>query len=93
MVELARAVVDRPRVLLLDEPTSGLEESEVENLAIRGPEAVPGRGLRDRVVEHDVGFVMRECHRVIVLNLGGVIADGTPEVVRVDEAVPAAYLG
>ena len=45
------------------------------------------------LVEHDVGFVMRECDRVIVLNLGSVIADGVPDVVRANEAVRAAYLG
>jgi branched-chain amino acid transport system ATP-binding protein len=93
MVELARAVVDRPKVLLLDEPTSGLEESEVENLA-----AVVRRLCQEDecavvLVEHDVGFVMRECHRVVVLNLGCVIANDVPEVVRADAAVRAAYLG
>ncbi|HEY6623233.1 MAG TPA: ABC transporter ATP-binding protein [Acidimicrobiales bacterium] len=93
MVELARAVVDRPRVLLLDEPTSGLEESEVENLAVVVRRLCQEEGCAIVLVEHDVGFVMRECHRVIVLNLGGVIADGTPEVVRADEAVRSAYLG
>jgi branched-chain amino acid transport system ATP-binding protein len=93
MVELARAMVDHPRVLLLDEPTSGLEEAESENLA------VVIRRLRDEeecavvLVEHDVGFVMRECTRVIVLELGAVIADDVPDVVRADSAVRKAYLG
>lgn len=93
MVELARAVVDRPRVLLLDEPTSGLEESEAENLATVMRRLCAEEGCAVVLVEHDVGFVMRECHRVIVLNLGSVIADGVPDVVRADDAVRAAYLG
>ncbi len=93
MVELARAVVDRPRMLLLDEPTSGLEESEAENLAIVVRRLCQEEGCAVVLVEHDVGFVMRECHRVVVLNLGSVIANGVPDVVRADEAVRAAYLG
>jgi branched-chain amino acid transport system ATP-binding protein len=93
MVELARAVVDRPKVLLLDEPTSGLEESEVENLAIVVRRLCEEEECAVVLVEHDVGFVMRECHRVVVLNLGCVIANDVPEVVRADPAVRAAYLG
>jgi branched-chain amino acid transport system ATP-binding protein len=93
MVELARAVVDRPKVLLLDEPTSGLEESEVENLAIVVRRLCEEDGCAVVLVEHDVGFVMRECHRVAVLNLGCIIANDVPEVVRTDPAVRAAYLG
>ena len=93
MVELARAVVDRPKVLLLDEPTSGLEESEVENLAVVVRRLCEEDGCAVVLVEHDVGFVMRECHRVVVLNLGSIIANDVPEVVRADAAVRAAYLG
>ena len=93
MVELARAVVDRPKVLLLDEPTSGLEESEVENLAVVVRRLCEEEECAVVLVEHDVGFVMRECHRVVVLNLGCIIANDVPEVVRADPAVRAAYLG
>jgi branched-chain amino acid transport system ATP-binding protein len=93
MVELARAVVDRPKVLLLDEPTSGLEEAEVENLAIVVRRLCKEEGCAVVLVEHDVGFVMRECHRVVVLNLGSIIANDVPEVVRADSAVREAYLG
>jgi branched-chain amino acid transport system ATP-binding protein len=93
MVELARAVVDRPKVLLLDEPTSGLEESEVENLAIVVRRLCEEDGCAVVLVEHDVGFVMRECNRVVVLNLGSLIANDVPEVVRADPAVREAYLG
>ena len=92
LVELARAVVDEPRILLLDEPTSGLSPAEAEVFA-----AHLGR-LRERdvaivLVEHDVGFVMQNCDRVVVLDLGRVLADGTPDEVRDDRAVRDAYLG
>jgi branched-chain amino acid transport system ATP-binding protein len=93
MVELARAVVDRPKVLLLDEPTSGLEEAEAENLAVVVRRLCEEEGCAVVLVEHDVGFVMRECHRVVVLNLGSIIANDVPDVVRADPAVREAYLG
>jgi branched-chain amino acid transport system ATP-binding protein len=92
MVELARAVVDRPRILLLDEPTSGLEQGEAENLAEVIRRLRRDEGCAVVLVEHDVGFVMRHCDRVIVLNLGRVIADDDPETVRANEAVQSAYL-
>jgi branched-chain amino acid transport system ATP-binding protein len=93
LVELARAVVDRPRMLLLDEPTSGMEESEVENLEFVVQRLRKEEGCAVALVEHDVGFVMRQSDRVIVLNLGQVIANDVPDVVRKDPEVRAAYLG
>jgi branched-chain amino acid transport system ATP-binding protein len=93
MVEMARAIVDEPRVLLLDEPTSGLEESETRSLGESMQRVCKERGCAVILVEHDVGFVMNHCDRIIVLNLGGVIAEGTPDEVREDVAVQKAYLG
>jgi branched-chain amino acid transport system ATP-binding protein len=93
MVEMARAVVDKPRVLLLDEPTSGLEESETDNLGEVMQRVRREEGCAVVLVEHDVGFVMRQCDRIVVLNLGAVIADDVPDVIRNDPAVGAAYLG
>ena len=92
LVELARAIADEPRLLLLDEPTSGLSRTEAHRFA----EQIAR--LRDRdvavvLVEHDVGFVMGHCDRVVVLDLGEVLAEGTPEQVRADPAVRHAYLG
>jgi branched-chain amino acid transport system ATP-binding protein len=92
LVELARAVVDEPRLLLLDEPTSGLSPGEAGRFA----EQV-GR-LRDRgvavvLVEHDMTFVMGLCDRVVVLDVGRVLAEGTPEEIQAHAAVRAAYLG
>ena len=92
MVELARAAVDEPGVLLLDEPTSGLNESETAHLG-EVIARVATRGTAVVLVEHDVGFVMRLCHRIVVLHLGTVIAEGTPEEIQRDAAVGAAYLG
>jgi branched-chain amino acid transport system ATP-binding protein len=89
MVELARAIVDRPSVLLLDEPTSGLDADQTGRLAavIRNLEATI------LLVEHDVGFVMNACERIVVLDLGKVIADGPSAHIREDPVVRAAYLG
>ena len=93
MVEVARAIVDPPRVLLLDEPTSGLEESEADRLgeliqSIRADEA-----CAVVLVEHDVGYVMRQCQRIVVLDLGRVLAVGSPDEIQANTEVRAAYLG
>jgi len=76
MVEVARAVVDSPRVLLLDEPTSGLEESEADNLGGVMQRLRDEEGCAVVLVEHDVGFVMRQCDRIAVLAEGRVITSG-----------------
>jgi branched-chain amino acid transport system ATP-binding protein len=93
MVELARAIVDTPRLLLLDEPTSGLEEHEAEKLAEIVGELRHREQCSVLLVEHDVGFVMRLCDRITVLNLGEVIGEGTPDEVSADAVVRSAYLG
>jgi ABC-type branched-subunit amino acid transport system ATPase component len=93
MVELARAIVDPPRLLLLDEPTSGLEHTEVVRLGERIQAIRASEGCAVLLVEHDVGFVMAQCDRIAVLDLGRVLADGRPPEIRSDAAVRAAYLG
>ncbi|MGA7416781.1 MAG: ABC transporter ATP-binding protein [Acidimicrobiales bacterium] len=93
MVELARATVDNPKVLLLDEPTSGLDATEAHRLADQIAAISSENNCGVLLVEHDMDFLMRQCHRVVVLNLGEVLAVGTPEEVRADPAVRAAYLG
>ncbi|WP_214322389.1 ABC transporter ATP-binding protein [Nonomuraea sediminis] len=89
LVELARALVDRPRVLLLDEPTSGLDAEQTGRLG----EILRGLSTTILLVEHDMGFVMGVCDRLVVLDLGRVIAAGAPGEVRADPSVRAAYLG
>jgi branched-chain amino acid transport system ATP-binding protein len=93
MVELARATVDRPKVLMLDEPTSGLDANEARRLAERIGSIAGDHQCGVLLVEHDMDFLMRECHRIVVLNLGSVLAEGTPEQIRTNSAVRTAYLG
>jgi branched-chain amino acid transport system ATP-binding protein len=92
LLELARALVTEPRVLLLDEPASGLshEESVELSTVIR---SVAARGVAVVLVEHDVDLVMSLCHTVHVLDFGDVIASGEPGAVQADSRVRAAYLG
>jgi ABC-type branched-subunit amino acid transport system ATPase component len=93
MVELARAIVDAPRVLLLDEPTSGLDETEAARLGERIQDIRAHESCAVLLVEHDVGFVMRQCDRIVVMHLGELLAEGRPEQIRANPAVRAAYLG
>lgn len=93
LLELARAMVDEPRLLLLDEPTSGLEEHEAERFAQLVRQFRDDTGAAVVLVEHDVPFVMALSDRVTVLDLGQVIAEGTPAEVTSHPAVRAAYLG
>jgi branched-chain amino acid transport system ATP-binding protein len=92
VVELARALATDPTVLLLDEPASGQDEGETAAFAEVLRE-VAGDGVAVVLVEHDVQLVMDVCTRVYVLDLGRVLAAGTPGDVQHDEAVLAAYLG
>ena len=93
LLEMARAFVDRPDVVLLDEPTSGLAEAEIEYLASAFERVRDERSCAVLLVEHDMAFVMRECSRVVVLNLGRLLAEGTPDEIRSQPDVAAAYLG
>jgi ABC-type branched-subunit amino acid transport system ATPase component len=92
LVELARALASKPRVLLLDEPSSGLNERETEGLG-RVLLDLAGEGLAVLLVEHDMGLVMSTCKHIQVLDFGQVIATGTPAQIQSNEEVKAAYLG
>jgi ABC-type branched-subunit amino acid transport system ATPase component len=93
MVEVARALIAEPKVLMLDEPTSGLDEAEAERLGERIQAVRAGGECAVILVEHDVGFVMQQSDRIVVLDLGEVLATGTPAEIQQNPAVRAAYLG
>ena len=93
LLDLVRALMAEPRILLLDEPMAGVSPNlRVELLqhilALRERD-----GITLLIVEHDLDFVMRASDRVIVMNDGRVIAHGSPDEVRADERVVDAYLG
>jgi branched-chain amino acid transport system ATP-binding protein len=105
-VELGRALALEPKVLLLDEPMAGMNLEEKEDIARFIIDIFEGQGatypdtpvLRDGInsiilVEHDMGVVMDIADRVIVLNFGKKIAEGTPAEIRTNPEVISAYLG
>jgi branched-chain amino acid transport system ATP-binding protein len=92
LVELARAIADGPRLLLLDEPTSGLSAREAARFGEQ-IQRLRADGVAVVLVEHDVGFVMGQSDRVVVLNLGAVLAEGAPDEIQAHPEVRRAYLG
>ena len=93
MVEFARAIADTPKVLLLDEPASGLDETEEARLGEQIQAVRADTGCVVLLVEHNAGFVMEQCDRIVVLDLGSLIASGTPTEIQQNQAVRDAYLG
>ena len=89
---IATALAARPRILLVDEPAAGLVEHERQELAdlVRG---IRKRGLSVVIIEHHMALIMALCDRIVVLNFGSKIAEGTPAEIRANPAVIDAYLG
>ena len=92
LVELARALAAAPSVLLLDEPASGLDEGETASFG-RLLRELADEGMAVLLVEHDVPLVLAVCDEVHVLDVGRVLATGTPDEIRSDTRVHDAYLG
>jgi len=91
LLEIAMGLAQRPRLLILDEPTQGLADSEIEEF-IALMRAV-ARDATILLIEHNMDVVMALAERITVLDFGAVLADGTPDEIRADKAVQAAYLG
>ena len=91
-IEVVRALVSNPKLLLLDEPAAGLNSTETKELQAL-LEKVSASGTTLLVVEHDMNFVRNLCQHVVVLNFGKKIFEGTPDAVSKDPQVLEAYLG
>ena len=92
LLEIARALAVGPRIILMDEPAAGLNSQETQALA-RLIQAIRDMGITVVLVEHDMELVMDICDRIVVLNLGRKLAEGTPREIQENPEVIAAYLG
>jgi sulfate-transporting ATPase len=93
LVGIARALVTEPAVLLLDEPAAGLDTNESADLGRAIREIALRRGIGVLVIEHDVPLILQTCDRVVALDFGRKIAEGTPDAISRDALVIEAYLG
>ncbi|MGD0487724.1 MAG: ABC transporter ATP-binding protein [Syntrophorhabdales bacterium] len=92
VLDLAGALAVKPKLLLLDEPIGGMSQDEI-GLALNAIRKVHAQGTTILLVEHNISIVMNLCDRVIVINYGKKIAEGSPEEVRCSEEVIRAYFG
>ena len=93
VLEIARALMSSPKILLLDEPAAGLNSNETDMLMNIIRNVKKEFGLSILLIEHDMSFVMSLCKRIYVMDHGECIAEGTPEEIRNNQHVINAYLG
>jgi ABC-type branched-subunit amino acid transport system ATPase component len=93
LLELGMALMSDPKIVLLDEATSGVNPTLVEQIKDRLEAVNADRGVAFLLVEHDIRFVKDLCQRIVVLNYGAKLAEGSPEEIMDDRAVIEAYFG
>jgi len=91
-VEISRALAMRPRLLLLDEPTAGMNLQEKKEV-LKVIEALNGKGIAIMVIEHDMRVVMNVCRKIVLLNFGEKIVEGTPSEISASTKAKEVYLG
>ncbi|MDR1915725.1 MAG: ATP-binding cassette domain-containing protein [Synergistaceae bacterium] len=93
ILEIVRAMLSKPRILLIDEPAAGLNDIEIGHAVALLKLATEKRGMGVVLIEHKMDMVMNNCHNIVVLNFGKVIAKGQPEMISKNKDVIEAYLG
>ena len=92
LLEIARALASEPRFLILDEPAGGMNDQETADLMLL-IKAIQKRGITILLIEHDMNLVMRVCEKIVVLENGALIAEGTSAEIKRNPRVIEAYLG